>query len=335
MQEQGISGTTRAKILTGKTEDFSGGMLQAVNSARLSNSQYTLLINGRNRYADIRPIKKAKNLTGRLQSGNYQAIFASDPYLFMFVDGVAYVTDLTGQSSSDDVYFQSVNGFSAMDRTVDRIYVESVPSSTANHDRKLVDSLDISAGVKLGSSILASPQCLVCQDTINRPRLIFSPSHARTAQDFNDWYRSEDVPSMDQREYIPIGGKMLYTDGILYIVNGSEIYRSVFGRPLDFVIAVDENGDKLPVQGVDIPEASRLSHRVGYEDITSIQKINTKVYESTLAGGFFVSTGKFSWVVIPNLLDTLYGEPKFKNIDLFPTGPVNNFSFINIEGDIV
>lgn len=128
----------------------------------------------------------------------------------------------------------------------------------------------------------------------------------------------------------------MYHDSILYIVSpdGKEIYRSVTGRPLDFVIAVDTNGNKLPPLTSGKPEASRLSYAVDFNPITAIKSIPSPMpSDPTLGPGFFVGTLKNSWIVFPDYSQQLFAEPTFLKNPLFPTGPINQFSLTDILGD--
>jgi len=78
----------------------------------------------------------------------------------------------------------------------------------------------------------------------------------------------------DRREYVPVGKQMLWHDGILYVVspNGKQIFRSVTGRPLDFMVNITPSGDKDPLEAVG--GASSVSHSVDFEPITSINRLS-------------------------------------------------------------
>lgn len=115
--------------------------------------------------------------------------------------------------------------------------------------------------------------------------------------------------------------------------DGTELYRSVTGRPLDFVIAIDSNGNKLPALSSGKEEASRLSYKLDYSKITCLAEVGAPPRIAEEGQGFFVSTRKKAWLVFPNYGSTVFGEPTFSNQALFPTGAVNNFSLIDILGD--
>ena len=96
------------------------------------------------------------------------------------------------------------------------------------------------------------------------------------------------------------------------------------GRPLDFVIAINSDGNKISSVEED-HGASALSYAVSYEAITCIAPLNT---ESLL-----VSTRTASFAVTPNYNITLYGEPTFTKRYLFGASVVNQFSFVDMMGD--
>jgi len=113
---------------------------------------------------------------------------------------------------------------------------------------------------------------------------------------------------------------MAFAGGKLYVSNGNKIYHSVTGRPLDFVINVDNNGDK----GGD---ADTTFHAVDFDDITALKRMNAD--NSSL----YVGTRKNSYSVTPNTNSLIFGEPTFNNTFLFNTGTLNNNSFIDLLGD--
>lgn len=289
--------------------DFSGGMNRKDDSTKLQPNQYPLLVNARSRYNALEPIYKPSQETAGLPaSGLYQGVYAAGSIILVFVDGKAYYRDY----DSTAVAFSPVIGLQ-MDPTVEFIYVEFVPASNKNFTR--VASGAPNAAITLGSNIAQTPQCAIVQDGINQPWIINSDGTARVTKNYNQWTTTE-------REYVPIGKQMLHHNGILYVVspNGTQIYRSVTGRPLDFVVAVDNTGNKAG-------DANVVSHAIDYGAITCIKSLNTD------ANAFFVGTAHRSYMLVPDLNSTLFDEPTFNNIPLFTTGPLNQFSFIELLGD--
>lgn len=317
------------------TADFSGGMRRNVAPSKLDENEYALLFNGRSRYGTIKPIKLPLDLTNEMPAGLMQGIYGIDTILIVFKDGKLYARDYSQNPNA----FNFDNNFQ-MDQLADRIYAQPVPASWFNIQRISTDDNDNKKPVLFQSPTAGTPQALVCQDGSSRPRLVFSVGNSRPAKDIVDWVNSEDTDILlqqDSREYVPIGRQMLYYDNILYIVSpdGKEIYRSVTGRPLDFVVAVDSNGDKLPPLTTGLEEASRLSYAVDFNPITCIKEMPTPMANDTNnRPGFFVGTLKNSWVVYPDYTVTLFAEPTFGKIPIFPTGPLNQEAFTPLLGDI-
>ena len=310
--------------------DFSGGMRRNVDPSLLNENEYAVLQNGRNRGGSIATIKGPNDLTGLIPAGIKQGIYGFNNILIVMCSGHAYGRDFSDETAG----FNLIPGL-LMDEFVDRIYAEIVPASWQNLKRELEDETDVQAGVRLVSEVFGTPAALVVQDGTTRPWLVFTTGNARPAKDFGDWRNDEDAEE-DTREYVPIGKQMMYSDaGILYIISpdGTEIYRSVTGRPLDFVIAIDTDGNKLAPLSSGKPEASRLSYRLAYDPITCIRNVPSAPRVQDEEVGFYVSTKSNSWLVYPTYRQTLFGEPIFTKQTLFPTGALNQFSLTDILGD--
>lgn len=301
--------------------NFSGGMNQQVDPTRLQNNEYPLAVNIRTRYgvAELVKLPLDADPQGTLSGLLVQGIYSAGPYFIVFANGKAFYKNAANQASA----FTQIASFQ-LSPTAEHIYAEQVPASSMNFGRQLEEADNIRGGVKLFGSVNGSPQCLVCQDGENQPWLIFEDGTARRAGGYVDW-------AIDNREYVPIGHMMMYLNGVLYIVGdvstGSlvatrrQIFRSVTGRPLDFVVNIDINGNK----GGD---ASTTSFAVDYDAITCISRLNSN------DGGFFVSTAKNSYLVLPQFTPPLpFNEPTFITQALFNTGPLNNFSLCDISGD--
>lgn len=174
-----------------------------------------------------------------------------------------------------------------------------------------------SSAVNLTTSIPKTPAAAVFQDGITQPWIIEPNGHARIAGDYDSW-------TMSNREFVPIGKQMLFSNGILYVADreGRIFYRSIAGRPLDFMINVTPAGDK---SGADA--AVTTSHSIGFDALTCLASLNSP------DGGFFAATSNLSTRVVPDFENTVFDQPQFDNIDLFPTGPLNQFSFVETDGD--
>ena len=309
--------------LDSSLQSFSGGMRRNVDASMLEENQYLYGKNLRVRDGYVIPTKSPTDLTNTLPEGLKQGIYGYDSILVVFNKGKAY-----GRDFSDPIgQFNEVFGFQ-MSEIVDRIYAQDVPASWMNFERKLSNGTDINSDITLLSTIAGTPAALICQDGINQPRLIFSIGNGRAAKTFEEWNNSN-LEQQDTREYVPIGLQMMYhPDGILFIVSpdGKELYRSVTGRPLDFVIAIDPNGDKLEPLSSGKPEASRMAYNLDYQPITAIFNVNSTPRRDIEASGFFVSTSKRSWLVFPDYSQTPYNEPLFANQPIFGTGSLNQDS---------
>lgn len=291
---------------------FNGGINVAVEPNRIDDSEYVFLSNARTRDGVISAIKSPLFSLDTPKHKKFQALETIDKYLILIAGGQAYYKDLTTSGN-----FKQISPFS-LDKDVDIIYTQLVPESTLKNLRAADDTDPSLPGRLLASQTSGTPGALVCQDGIKRPRAILSDGSARQIADYNAW-------SLTNREYVPIGKQMAFVDGILYVISpdGKSIFRSVTGRPLDFVVAIDNDGNK-------VSDAKGTSHAVDFNTITGISVVSGN-QDSNIAVGSKESTH----LLVLNFDRTLYGEPTFNNPYLFPTGPVNNFSFLNTTKDTV
>lgn len=293
---------------------FAAGMNLQFDPTRIGDDQYPLLVNGRNRSGTIMPVKQHKKIENT-PVGNYQGLFAAGQYLVLFVSGVPYVQNV----ASGGAFIQIPNV--ALNADVDRVYAALVSGSTMNFARE-PDSADASAAVSLTSAINKSESALVCQDGITQPIGIFQDGTGHTLQRYEQW-----TPT--QREYVPVGTIMHFANGILYVVlqGGTKIGRSISGRPLDFMVRMAADG------GPSGPEedggAASVAHAIGFDPLTCLASINSP------DNGFYAATDNFSSRVVPDFENLMFAEPVFDNVDLFPTGPVNDLSFAETLGDSV
>lgn len=291
-------------------QSFSGGMRLDSDPAKLQENEYQLLINGRSRYDNIELINAPLLLTA-LGGVNFQGLYAAGRYAIVFIDGLAYYKDF--QSGGN---FTQIPDFQ-MDANVDYIYAVLVPSSNRNLFRKA--GTNANADIILTSVTAASPQSIVVQDGVNQPMLIDPSLGVREANTYGKW-------TTDDREYVPIGKQMAYVNNKLYIVSidGKEIYQSVTGRPLDFVVAIDEDGNKLSAVEEE-HGAAAVSIGVDFNAITLIAS-------GSVDGSLLVTTDKNSYLLVPTNT-YVYGEPEYIYDDLFSTGALNQFCVTDILGD--
>lgn len=311
-----------SKTLIFTQDSFAGGLNQQVDPTRLQNNEYPLLVNGRTRYGVVEPVLLPANADpqGSLSGMNIQGVYSAGPFLLVFADGKAYYRNVLLPLAA----FTLVTGGFTLNPLATTVWAEQIPASFMNFGRTLVEPDNILGGVKLFGSVNGSPQCVIAQDGESQPWLVFEDGTSRLAQTYEQW-------NLDQREYVPVGSMMMYLNGILYIVGDKmfqsttlkrrQIFRSVTGRPLDFVVNIAPSGGK----GGD---ASTTSYNIDYDEITSIRRMNSN------NGSFFLSSAKNSYLVLP-VLDALAGfnEPRFTNTPLFNTGPLNQFSMADKIGD--
>jgi hypothetical protein len=226
-----------------------------------------------------------------------------------------------------------------LDASVEHVFIQSVPGSTLDIPRKARESADATGtsstnSLKLDYNVTMWTKTvagIVFQDGINQPNLlVFSSSDqgatatVRKCKTFAEWGTTIDGDVW--REYVPIGKQMVYFHGKLYIVSpdGKKVYQSVTGRPIDFMIPVDETGAKI---GSDEATAGAevMAYPVSYESITCLAPINTT--------SLFVGTRTGCYAITPTYDISLFGEPTYKKQYLFGASVVNQFSFVDVLGD--
>lgn len=299
---------------------FAGGLDQVSSDTNIAEDSYSLLINARNRFHENVPIKKHVEITNK-PTGHLNGGYGIGNTLLLFVDGKAYY-QIYGKDN-----WNPVPGF-LMSTTAD-YYFEVVPASSFNFERKLTGDVHSPMYLNTNFRINGTPQGLIVQDGSSQPWIIqFDEVNqqftSRELKKYADWKNSDE--SIAEREYVPIGRMMMYKAGKLYIVapDYKSVYQSVTGRPLDFVINVDTNGNKLASEKQGGAEA--LSFAFDYDNITCLTSINA-------ADSFIYATSNTVRIVTCDYENTLFGEPTFKESSKIESGIVNQESFIEILGD--
>jgi len=297
-------------------KSFVGGLNQQVDATRLSEDEYPLLINGRNRYDVLQPVQLPQQIIdSTIGNRRVQGAYSVGSILIVFAGGLAFYKDQNYPNAN----YNQINGF-AMSADVAIIYAELVPISTLNFVRIPQTAGQANTDIKLTTPIKASPAGLVVQDGVNQPYLIDSNMTSRPLNKYDAW-------ELDNREYVPIGTQMIYSGGILYIVDGSLILRSVTGRPLDFMVIIKEDGTKEPQEADGGARNAAIS--VDYNQVTCIARLPAD------DNSFFVSTSKAAYAVTPLIQpeDLIYGEPDFISRFLFTAGATSPFAFVELIGD--
>lgn len=303
---------------------FDGGMNLILPDTQIPENGYVMLINGRQRFGYVEPNYKHRELSNS-PAGKKQNITALGNILIVFVAGKAYY-----QVDGTSVWIQ-VPGF-LMSTSVDRYYTQVVPASTMNFIRKsTANGFNAPIVLSLDFNVSGTPACLVVQDTINQPWLIFQDETnniltARVSKTYAQWANTS--ATANDREYVPIGRQMMFINQALHIVSPDRksVYRSVTGRPLDFVVAVDVNGNKLADENQGGAKAT--SYAFDFNDITCLQAIN-------IPDSFVYGTARNVRMISLDYTNRIFGEPTFTQSAIIDSGIVNQDSFAEMLGDYV
>jgi len=209
---------------------------------------------------------------------------------------------------------------------------------------------------------------LLVQDNLNQPQFIFIGVDGfpttRITQDFAQWAIGFTDPTntvigsstsatidktYDLREYVPIGNCMCWQNGILFMVapDFNSIYRSVSGRPLDFMVNVTNlltTGSSTPpgpttivdINGVTRTaywqfgggDATTTNYSVGVGNISAIRPIAT--------GGILVCASNANFAVTLNTTPsapTAFGEYTFIRTFLFNATAMSDRAILDTLGD--
>jgi len=315
---------------------FLGGMNLLLDDTRLQPNQYRVGFNLRNRYDVLDPVL-ASELDSAAPAGVKQEVVTFGNFLILFVRGEAWYRYYTSTG------WTKISQF-GMSPTAPRYWTCAVPVATTLYARVANGAFEITspttltsvANSRLGVQSIASafqgnlPGLLV-QDNINQPQFIFiGPGGipvVRITQQFTQWSITINATTLvvtdDSREYVPIGNAMAFVNGILYIAgqDSISIYRSVSGRPLDFVVNVNTDGSR----GGD---ATTTSYSVGVGGITCLRAMSNNT--------LFVAASNANFSVAQNTQPgavTEFGEPTFIRTFLFNATCVDDRCIIDTLGD--
>jgi len=283
---------------------FDGGLNTQLAAEKSPDNAYPLLINGRTRRNVIAPTNRHLKLSG--PEGNYQGLYVVGSFLLLFVSGIAYYADI----NNSPIIFIPVGNWTPLDANTPRIYAENAPQTTSRFNR--TGTVDTSIKV-FNNALAIFNQALYCFDGINPPQDVTPDGVALSLGSFATW-------TQDKPLYVP--------KGVLPAMVGSQLYlaspdrRSVFGsvpnRPSDFVINLTPSGDA----GGD---ENTTSQAVSFNDITALRALST--------GQLLVGTlyGTFALQFDPTI--TIFGVPYPNPVFLFPAGPLNELSVIDVLSD--
>ncbi len=301
--------------------DFKGGINQLDDDTGIKDNEYVLLVNGRQRHGPVQPI--SKSVDQRLPfAGNPQALMSVGNTLLLIISGRAYYR-IYGQST-----WIRIADFQ-MDATAYRMWLIAVPKSSRNYVRRLNISLNNPIIINTDFNISGNPAGILVQDGINQPWLIqfnavTQTFVARVTKRYSQWANLS--VTADDREYVPIGKQMFMLNEKLFILapDSKSIYHSVTGRPLDFMVNVDANGDKLVAEAVG--GASSVSFAFDNDDITCIRDVN-------IANTFLYGTARHVRLITLDYSQTIFGEPYPTQAQKIEAGILNDQSFVDALGD--
>ena len=301
---------------------FVDGLDFLSSDIQVSNVGYQWLINARQRFGYVQANKASVNKSAFVPEGNMQGLRAVGNTLILFVSGKAYF-----QFDGSD-FWAEIAGFK-LDANVEKLYSEFVPDSTFNFSRALNVSLNIADPIRKNANVFinGTPQGLLVQDGINQPCIITFDANtnipsARVTQTYDQW-----VANGANQEYVPIGTIMLYVAPKLLIVSSDRksVYHSISGRPLDFMINVDVNGNKLATEI--LGGAETVSFAFDFDEITCLALVN-------IPSSFFIASRTTSRVPTFDYTNLVFGEPNvILSIPALNVGCVNEFSYLDILGD--
>ena len=310
-------------------KSFVGGINLISEDMRIQPNQYRCGFNLRNRFDSLKAVRSSVEDVA-IASGIKQEMITFGNYVIIFVAGRAYYRLFSATG------WKQIAGFK-MSTTAPRFWTCPVPVSATNYLR-YADVSDNGGGnepdgakaIKLGAysgTFNGDVSGLLVQDNISQPMFLYvNPTTgvpaARTTQTYAQW-RLQDAQGRDRREYVPIGNSMAWVDGVLYIVSQdfNYLYRSVSGRPLDFVINIDQDGEK----GGD---ATTTSYSVGIGGIQCIRAMSNDA--------LFVAAGNSNFSVSKNLAQgapKIFGEYTFIRTFLFNSTCLSDRTIFDSLGD--
>ena len=334
-----------------KQTSFSGGINLLLDDTRLpvsfkykegsspydiSYNQYRLGLNIRTRFDVCSPVYSSI-VDVQCPQGIKQGLIAFGNYVIAFISGSAFYK-LNGVAG-----WTQIQNFS-MSKTAPRYWTVAIPLNTTNYAR--VVTTPSSGPVSANTPILQVNQAnfiagtfgnnpgLLVQDNINQPQFIYIDANGvvqcRTTQTYGQWSFPLDagfqLTGPDNREYVPIGNYMEWFNGILIIVapDRTNIYRSVSGRPLDFVVNIDIAGQKGG-------NATTTSYSVGVSGITAIRAMPGNML-------FVAAGGSACFGVTLNTTPnapTIFGEYTFIRTVLFNANCISDRGIVDVSGDSV
>lgn len=308
-------------------QSFASGIDLINADSHIAEDGYAWLVNARQRLGFIEPNKKNLEITD-IPPGVKQALASVGNIMIAFVAGRAYYKE-----EDSALPWQQIPNF-LMDENANIFYTENVPASTLDFVRKLDTGLNIHAPIIATTDfkVAGTPAAVVVQDGTNQPWIIEYDSTnqiflSRVTKNFNQWQNKS--ISANDREYVPIGKQMMYKDGILHIASPDrkKVYRSVTGRALDFMINVDQDGNKAATET--LGGAATTSYAMDFDEVTCLSEID-------VPDSFIYATAHTVRIITADYTNTIWGEPTFRVSAIIKnSGIVNHFSISEALNDYV
>lgn len=305
-------------------QSFVGGMNMSVDDTRLGEDEYKFAKNIRNRFGTLEGIKNVSDISNSIGAFTtnppIQAIYSIGEFVFLFFKGGCKYRKPLNPDSTWAVLYSG----GTMDKAAE-IFVQAVPASTQNFLRKETQVAGASLELDTEVAVQRTVAAIIVQDGVSQPRIIeLSGGTAtdRTAKTYAQWSDG----TYTSREYIPIGKQMAFFNNKLFVVSpdGTEIYHSVSGRPMDFVVPITTAGNKINADET-IGGAPATAYTVGYNVITALSVLNNEsLFASTVGGSYAVSL---------DYTMTVFAEPMFRKQYLFTANSINQHSFVDLLGD--
>lgn len=320
---------------------FIGGMNLLSDDTRISNNQYRIGFNLRNRYDVLESVLESQEDLAA-PPGIKQELVTFGNYLILFCAGLAYYRYYS------DTGWRQIEGF-AMSSTAPRFWTKAIPVATTNYYRvaaTVLDGENASVNNPINLNVIASAGAgslpgLLVQDNQNQPQFIFIQNNlpvCRTTQSFLQWSitftdasNTEVEEGGDKREYVPIGNVMEWVDGTLYIASPDKnfIYRSVTGRPLDFMVNVSNLlATDSPFTQTGGGDASTVSYSVGVGGISCLRAMSNNA--------LFVAASNANFSVSKNMTQGAlqqFGEYTFIRTFLFNSTCLSDRTILDSDGD--
>ena len=283
---------------------FSEGMNCQYDPTKSSPNCFPLLLEGRSRRGVIAPTNKHVLLDA--PAGNYQCLTAFGSFLLLIIDGVAYY----GNINDNPIIFRVVGNWSTMDSSAERIYAELAPATSNLFNR--TGTPDNSIRI-FNDALAIFEEAIYVFDGLNPPQAVKPDASATALGSFATW--TTDIPL-----YVPVGVLPAFSGAKLYCVSPDfkRVLQSVSGRPSDFMVNLAPDGSK----GGD---ADTVSQTVSFNSITALRGLST--------GEVLVGTLYGTSVLELDTTNLQFGEPYLQPRFLFPAGPVNEISIIDILQD--